>query len=239
MTRRFYTEVTVEPAGDGHAVLLDARPVRTPGRAVLALPTVTLAHAIADEWAGQGETVDPGSMPLTRLANTVLDGILASPGPVADAIANYAGSDLLCHRADWPADLAARQAATWDPLIDWANRRFDIALTVGAGVMPIAQPQEVHARLSAAVHALDPWTLAATHMATTVTGSLILGLMLADGAIDPERAWAAGQLDDLYQAEQWGEDPEAAKARAARRADLDTAARMLRLLAVEHAPLSA
>lgn len=238
MTRRFYSAVSVAATGDGQAVLLDGRPVRTPGRAVLALPTVALAHAIAAEWAGQGETVDPKSMPITRLANTVLDGILANPGPVADAIANYAASDLLCHRADWPAELVARQAAAWDPLIDWASRRFDIALTVGAGVMPIPQAPATRARLSAAVHALDPWTLAATHMATTVTGSLILGLMLADGAIDPERAWAAGQLDDLYQAEQWGEDPEAAKARAARRADLDTAAIILRLLADVHGPSS-
>lgn len=238
MTRRFYTAVSVEPMDGGHAVLLDGRAVRTPGRAVLALPTAALARAVADEWAAQGETVEPKTMPLTCVANTVLDGIYANPAPVADDIAKYAASDLLCHRADWPADLVARQATAWDPPVAWANRRFDIALAVGAGVMPIRQTSDALARLSAAVHMLDPWTLAAAHMATGVTGSLILGLMLTDGAIDPERAWAAGQLDDLYQAEQWGEDPEAAKSRAARRADLDTAAILLRLLADPPAPSS-
>lgn len=231
MTRRFYTDVSHRPAEGGYAVLLDGRPVRTPGRAVLILPCEPLARAVADEWAAQGETIEPQTMPLTRLANTVLDGVLPNPGPVADAIAHYAASDLLCHRAAWPADLVARQSAAWDPMIAWANHRFDITLAVGTGVMPIAQALEALARLAAAAHALAPWPLAATHVATTVTGSLILGLALAEGAIDVERAWAAGQLDDLYQAQTWGEDPEAAKARALRRADLDTAAILLRLLA--------
>ena len=225
--KRFYRLASV---GEGNLVLLDGRPVRTPGRAPLALPGASLAEAIADEWNEQGETIDPRAMPLTGLANAAIDRIAPAPDAFAEGLAAYGESDLLCYRAEGPAPLVARQADHWDPLVAWAEARYDIAFEVTAGIVHRPQPEETVERLAAAVAARDPFELAGLSPLVTVSGSLVVALALAEGAIGLDAAWAAASLDEQWQAEQWGEDAEAAKALAGRRADFAAAARFLSLL---------
>ena len=225
--KRFYKAATV---GEGNAILLDGRPVRTPGRAPLALPTASLADAIADEWNAQGETIDPRSMPLTGLANAAIDRIGPARDAFAEGLAAYGESDLLCYRAEGPAPLVARQAELWDPVLRWAQDRYDIAFAVTAGIVHRPQPPETVARLAAAVGARDPFELAGLSPLVTVSGSLVIALALAEGALALDAAWGAAALDELWQTEQWGEDAEAAKALAGRRADFAAAARFLSLL---------
>ena len=225
--RRFYQNAAV---GADNLVLLDGRPVKTPGRAPLAPPGASLAAAIVDEWNAQGETIDPRAMPLTSLANAAIDRIAPAREAFADGLAAYGGSDLLCYRADGPAPLVARQAEHWDPLLDWARGRYDIAFTVTAGVTHRPQPPETLERLAAAVHARHPFELAGLSPLVTVSGSLVIALALAEGAVGLDQAWTAAALDEQWQAEQWGEDEEAAKALAGRRRDFEAAARFLSLL---------
>jgi len=225
--KRFWTEVSVGP---DRVVALDGRPVRTPGRAPLALPTDALAARVADEWRGVADTVDPRAMPLTGLANAAIDRIAADPAAFADGLARYGESDLLCYRADAPAELVARQAAAWDPPLAWAGARYDIGWTVATGIVHRAQPPATVARLGAAVAALDPFRLAACSPLVTITGSLVLGLALVEAAIAPDTAWAASRIDEDWQAEQWGEDPLAAAARADRRRGFDAGVLLLHAL---------
>ena len=229
--KRVYTEVAVEPAEDGFAIMLDGRPVRTPGRRMLAVPSRALAEAIAAEWRAQGDRVEPRSMPLTRLASTALDLVGQRRPAIVDEIAAYAGTDLVCYRADAPAELAARQHAAWQPLLDWAAARYGAALVVTQGVVPRPQPPEALAALRRAVEAYDDMALVALHAATAAAGSLIVALALLDGRIDAAEAFAASQLDETFQIEAWGEDAEAAARRRAVAADIAAAARFLSLLA--------
>lgn len=226
--KRFWREASAQPVeGGGWGVALDGRPLRTPARARLAVPTEALARAIAGEWAAVGQEVRPAAMPLTGLANAALD----RAGPeLAGQLAAFGESDLLCYRADRPSDLVARQAAAWDPPLAWARTRFDIGFVLATGVMHAPQPPATVERLRAAVAALDPFHLAGLHPVVTVSGSLVLGLALHEGAMDAEAAWQAGALDELWQAERWGEDELAARSRAARRASLMAGARFLALL---------
>ena len=225
--RRFYQNAAV---GADNLVLLDGRPVKTPGRAPLAPPGASLAAAIVDEWNAQGETIDPRAMPLTGLANAAIDRIAPAREAFADGLAAYGGSDLLCYRADGPAPLVARQAEHWDPLLDWARGRYDIAFTVTTGITHRPQPPETVERLAAAVHARHPFELAGLSPLVTVSGSLVIALALAEGAAGLDQAWTAAALDEQWQAGQWGEDEEAAKALAGRRRDFEAAARFLSLL---------
>ena len=225
--KRFYQKATV---GEGNEVLLDGRPVKTPGRASLALPSASLAGAIADEWNAQGETIDPRSMPLTGLANAAIDRIASAREAFAQGLAAYGESDLLCYRAEGPAPLVARQTERWDPLLAWARDRYDIVFEVTAGIVHRPQPPETVARLAAAVGTRGPFELAGLSPLVTVSGSLVVALALAEGAIGLDAAWTAAALDEQWQAEQWGEDAEAVKALAARRADFAAAARFLSLL---------
>jgi chaperone required for assembly of F1-ATPase len=225
--KRFYKQATV---GDGNAVLLDGRPVKTPGRAPLAPPGASLAGAIADEWNAQDQQIDPRSMPLTGLANAAIDRIAPAREAFAQGLAAYGESDLLCYRAEGPAPLVARQAEHWDPILGWARDRYDIAFEVTAGIVHRPQPPETVARLAAAVGTRDPFALAGLSPLVTVSGSLVVALALAEGAIGLDAAWAAASLDEQWQAEQWGEDAEAAAALANRRADFAAAARFLSLL---------
>ena len=225
--KRFYTAATV---GEGNVVMLDSRPVRTPGRAPLAPPSARLAEAIADEWNAQGETIDPRAMPLTGLANAAIDRVAPAKDAFARGLAIYGESDLLCYRAEGPAPLVARQAERWDPLLDWARDRYDIAFVLTAGITHRPQPPETVERLAAAVDARDPFELAGLSPLVTVSGSLVLALALAEGAVGLDTAWDAATLDEQWQADQWGEDEEAAKALAGRRADFAAAARFLSLL---------
>ncbi|MGA7675325.1 MAG: ATP12 family protein [Rhizomicrobium sp.] len=223
--RRFYKEVAV---GDGFSVLLDGKPVKTPARAALALPTRALAEAVAEEWRGQGDKIDPATMPLTKLANTAIDRVTGREDDLIDSIAAYA-NDLLCYRAEAPADLVARQNESWDPLLDWAAERTGARLIARVGITHIVQPEESVAALRRAVAQYESFVLPALHLAATVCGSLVLVLALADGRLEAEEAFALSQLDERYQAEKWGADGEAEKRARALAAELDAAARFMEL----------
>ncbi len=219
--KRFWKTVTVE---DG-TILLDGRLVKTPGGMTLRVPTSQLAEAVADEWRAVGEDIKPHEMPLTGLANSAVE-----RAPAAETLAVYGETDLLCYRAETPPELAAREAEIWDPLLDWGRKRFDISFTVTSGIVHKPQPPETVRRLGAAVAAYDDFHRTALSPLVTIGGSLVVALMLAEGAISPDRAFDACHLDELWQAELWGEDWMATDARAARRADFLSAARFLSLL---------
>lgn len=228
--KRFWKEVAVIPEGDVWGIALDGRPVRTPARAPLAVPSCPLADAIAAEWEAQDESIDPASMPLTGIANAAID--LANPDPAAFAepIAAYAESDLFCYRDDRDPALQAEQAAAWNPLLAWAEERHGIEFALAQGVLPIDQPAATVAALRGAVLAQDPFRMAALTPLVTIGGSLVAGLALTDDAFAADALWEAVSLDELYQERRWGADSEAQKARAANKRDWDNAARFLRLL---------
>lgn len=227
--KRFYKTAGVAAANGGFAVTLDGRPVRTPMGAPLQVPSAALAEALAAEWQDQGEQIEPASMPLTQLANTAIDRVGPLRGAVIDELLNYAGTDLLCYRAEHPAELATRQSGRWQPVLDWAMTRFDAPLLVVTGVMPVAQPAETLAALRRAAEAYEPYRLTALQMATAASGSLVLALALVEGRLDEAEAFAASQLDELYQAELWGEDEEAAARRDRLKTELTAAAAFARL----------
>lgn len=216
--KRFYIDVTVVAEEGGFAIRLDGRPVRTPARASLTLPTAALAEAIAQEWRAQGETVDPAAMPMTGLANAAIDHVAPNPAAFAEGVARYAQSDLLCYRADGPDTLVARQAAAWEPLLDWARSRYDVTFAVTQGILPVPQPDETLAGLGAAVAAIDPFILTGLSTLVTLSGSLVCGLAVVEGGHEIGAIWQAAEIDEAWQVEQWGEDAEAA-ARSVRRAD--------------------
>lgn len=215
--KRFYKDVTVAPVEGGFAIRLDGRPVRTPARAELALPNAILAEAIAQEWRDQGETVDPATMAFTGLTNAAIDHIAGNREKFAADIADYGGTDMLCYRAEGPESFIARQAAAWDPLLDWARTCYDVAFVTTQGIIHVAQPDETLARLAAAVTVLDPFVLAGLSRLVTLSGSLVCGLAVLEGAFDTDAVWEAAEVDERWQAEQWGEDAEAL-ARSAHRA---------------------
>lgn len=222
--KRFWQDVAVVP---GFGITLDDRPVRTPGRTPLEVPSRALAGAIADEWRQVEDAIDPRAMPLTGLANAAIDRIAPDPASFAAGLARYGESDLLCYRAEGPQALVTRQAAAWDPLLDWAQRRYDVHFEVTSGVMHVAQPDATIARLGEAIAARPAFELAPLSIVTTITGSLVLALALAERAFDADTLWAASLVDELWQVEQWGEDTLAAQAREAKRAEYDGAARFL------------
>jgi chaperone required for assembly of F1-ATPase len=224
--KRFYSAVTVS---DG-AILLDGRPVKTPARNALRLRTDRLAEAVAQEWTAQGDTIDPRAMPMTGLSNAAIDRVSPDPAAFATPLAAYAETDLLCYRADSPADLVARQTETWDRLLGWAQARYDVRFTVTSGIVHAAQPAATVRRLGEALAARDPFALAAMSPLVTIGGSLATALALAEGAVAAEAAFDLTHLDELWQAEQWGEDMLATQAREARRRDFLAAARFLTLL---------
>ena len=228
--KRFYREAR---AAAGGSVELDGRPVRTPARRPLAVPTVPLAEAIAAEWNSQGESIDPRAMPLTGLANAAVDRVSPDPEAFARGLAAYGGSDLLCYRAEGPPRLVERQAQHWDPLLAWARRRYDVDFEVTRGIVHRPQPKATVDRLAHAVQARSPFELAALSPLVTISGSLVVALALAEAAIDLETAWSAAVLDEQWQAEQWGEDSEAARALAARRNEFEAADLFLRLLSAQ------
>lgn len=228
--RRFYKDVAVVSGDAGHEIQLDGRPVRTPARASLALPTLRLAEAVADEWRAQGESVDPRTMPFTGLANGAIDQIAPKRESFAAGIARYGESDLLCYRADGPAELIAREAAAWDPLLDWARHRYDVTFRVTHGVIPVDQPPETLERLEAAVMAYDPFMLAGLSTLVTLSGSLVCGLAIVEGGHDADTIWTASEIDEAWEIEQWGEDAEAAARSAKRRDEFAMARRFCELV---------
>ncbi len=227
LRRRLYRAVTTAPVAEGHAVRLDDRPVRTPARRVLAAPTVRLAQALAAEWAAQREVIDPVRMPLTRLANAIIDGVAAQPAPVAAEIAKYLSTDLLFYRAASPRELVERQGRHWDPILAWAADVLGAHFVRTEGVIYVAQAR---AALQAARNAMpdDSWRLGALHAATTLTGSALIGLALAAGSLSVEDAWVAANVDEDWNMEQWGRDELALARRGLRQAEFQAAATILR-----------
>ncbi len=229
--KRFYENADARQGDDGWQVLLDGRPVRTPARAMLILPTQAMAQAIAAEWQAQGETLDPGSMTATGFANAAIDQVAPHRDAFAADVARYAQGDLLCYRAEGPAPLVARQTALWDPWLEWARARYDVAFRVTQGIVHVAQPHDTLVRLSSAVTARDHFTLAALSTIVSLTGSLVLGLAIIDAQADPETIWQAAELDAIWQAEQWGEDAQARQLADAHRAQFDAAVSFCRIVA--------
>ena len=228
--KRFWRAASVEEQGAGFTILLDARPVKTPARVALALPTRRLAEAIAAEWDAQKDTVDPRAMALTGLANAAIDRVAPDPATFAAGLAQFGASDLLYYRAERPRRLVDLQAAAWDPLLDWARRRFDIDFVLGSGVMPVDQPDATVRALGHAVATYEPFRLAALSPLVTVGGSLIAALALAEGVVARDVAWTAVTIDEQFQLDEWGNDAEAEKALATRREDFEAGARLLELL---------
>jgi chaperone required for assembly of F1-ATPase len=228
--KRFYSHAAAAPEEGGVAILLDGRPVRTPGRNLLRVPTEELAEAIADEWNAQGETVEARSMPLTGLANAAIDRVAPDPRAFGKTLAEYGESDLLCYRAEGPRALVGRQEEAWEPLLDWARSRFGIDLETTTGVIHRRQPPATVERLGRAVAARGTFQLAGLAPLVTIAGSLIVALALAEGAIGLETAWDAAMLDEAWQAEQWGADPLAAASLENRRREFEAAYRFLTLL---------
>jgi len=229
LRKRFYKQASAGEAGEGGVpVLLDGRSVRTPTRRVLAAPTSALAQAIADEWNAQPEMIDPARMPLTRLANAVIDAVADRPQPVADEIAKYLGTDLLLYRANGPASLVARQSDVWDPLLAWARDELDARFVQVEGVMYAAQPDHAISAARARIPS-GIWRLGAVSSITTLTGSALLALALAHDAVTPDAAWDAAHLDEDYQMAQWGRDELAMQRRDFRRTEFDAAVTVLKL----------
>ena len=229
--KRFWKQATAVREGDGWAVQLDGKPLRTPARKSLLVPTETLAQAIAEEWNFAGETVDPRSMPLTGLANAAIDRVASDPNAFATGLANYGESDLACYRAQNPPSLVDRQQESWDALLAWARRRFDVDFCTTSGIVHVEQPEATTRRLAHAVGSLDPFRLAGLSPLVTIGGSLIAGLAVLEGHMAPAHAWKAVTIDEQWQIEHWGADAEAEAALEARRADFMAAAQFLELLA--------
>ncbi len=229
--KRVYKNVAARPVEGGWGVALDGRPMRTPGKTALVLPNAALAAAVAAEWDAQREEIRPATMPLTRLAATAIDRTAPQRDLVVDEIADYAGTDLVCYRADHPPALAARQQMVWQPLIDWATARFDAALAITTGIVPARQPPATLRAFAAIVAAQDEFRLTVLHSLTAACGSLVIALALLEGRLDAAAAFAASQLDETFQIEAWGEDAEAAARRRAVAADIAAAARFIALLA--------
>lgn len=229
--KRFWQTVAAGPLGDGWAISLDDKPMRTPARRPMIVPTAALAEAVAQEWRDAGVEFDPGALPVTRLATTVVD---LMPERRADAIAEAAGfgaTDLLCYRAGEPIDLALRQARVWQPWLDWAAGALGAALVPTEGVMAVQQPPTSLTAVRAAVERLDDWRLVGLHAATTLTGSVVLGLALETGALEAEGAFAASLLDELYEIELWGEEEHQQQRHVLLRRDLVAVERYLASLA--------
>ena len=233
MRRRFYNQVTVSEGEGGFALELDDRPVRTPAQRPLAAPTAALAEVLAEEWRAQREQIDPASMPLTRLANSIIDGIADAAPEVAAEIEEYLASDLIFYRAETPQALVRSQEAAWDPLIAWARDALGAEFRTGAGVVHLPQPQEALTAAAAIIprnNASDLWRLCATHSVTTLTGSALIALALLSGQLSVADAWAAAHVDEDWNMAQWGRDELALERRAYREAEMQAAGRVLELL---------
>lgn len=217
--KRFWKGAEIVAEEDGFAVRLDGRALKSPAKRGLILPTRAMAEEIAQEWLAVEEIVDPRRMPVTRAANSAIDKVAVQFGEVADMIAAYGGSDLLCYRAEGPEGLAARQREGWDPMLAWAEARHGARLVPTVGVVPIPQPQVSLSRLASAVHAVTPFQLTALHDLVALTGSLVLGLAATEAEFDPEDLWARSRIDETWQAELWGEDEEASEVAALKHAD--------------------
>jgi len=231
LPKRFYREVMVAARGSGYGVHLDGRPLRTPGRLVLVLPTAALASAIAEEWSAQVEHINPLSMPLTRLANSVRDQVEGREAVVRADIVKFAGSDLLCYRAEGPEGLVRAQAEAWDPVLHWARVSLGADLAVGTGIVHVAQSDASRAAIESAVGEFGAFRLASAHVMTTLLGSVVLMLATLAGSLTPDEAWRAAHVDENWQVAKWGADAEAARRQEGRKAEFLAAVRLRDLAA--------
>jgi chaperone required for assembly of F1-ATPase len=227
LRKRFYDKTSVDGTEGAFGILLDGKPVKTPARRMLAAPSRALAQAIADEWDVQKDVIDPGKMPLTRLANSIIDGVVDAPGPVAEEIEKYLGSDMLFYRADGPEGLTRAQETHWDPVVAWARDELGARFILAEGVVFTPQPAEA---IKAACEAIPrhPWALGAAHAVTTLTGSALLALALAAGRLETDAAWAAAHVDEDWNLASWGRDEAALARRAARFEEMQAASRVLK-----------
>jgi len=230
MQKRFWSAAKVMPQDTGFAIGLDHRALKTPGKVDLVVPTEALAQAIAGEWDQVNDTVDPTQMPFTRSANAAIDKVAVQKDEVAAMLAAYAETDLLCHRADSPEELAARQSQAWDRWLDWARDALDAPLLAGVGVMHLEQPADSLRNLKDVVLAYDPFRLTGLHDLVTISGSLVLGLAVEKRQLDWESAWDASRLEEAWQEEFWGIDEEAAARSTAHRNAFQLADAWIRLL---------
>jgi chaperone required for assembly of F1-ATPase len=229
LPRRFYEQAGVVERDGLFVVALDGKVAHTPGKALLGFDKPEIAALLAAEWAVQGERIDPFAMPMTRIANSAIDGVHAAREAVIAEIASYGGSDFLCYRADGPEELVRRQQEAWDPVLDWGAGNLGAELGVTQGIVHRPQPAAALAAIREAVSTFDDLGLASLHVVTTLTGSVLLALAVARGHLEAEAAWAAAHVDEDYQAEVWGADEEAQQRRAWRWREMEAAARLLRV----------
>jgi chaperone required for assembly of F1-ATPase len=227
--KRFYTSAGVGETDGGFSVTLDGKSIKTPSGKIVIAPKREIAEAIAAEWQAQQEIIDPLTMPLTRLANSVVEAVADRIEAVADDIEKYLGSDLLFYRAGHPEGLVAREATHWDPIVFWAAETLGAHFMLAEGIVHVRQPETAIASARAAFPD-DPWSIAALHVVTTLTGSALLALALTHGVRDPEQIWAAAHVDEDWNIEKWGIDDEVAARRAARLVDFQAATRILKAL---------
>ena len=227
---RFYKDVSVDVVDGLHRVLLDGKPVKTPGGAVLALPTAALAEAIADEWRAQDTTINPQTMLLTKLANTAIDRVVPNLAYAREQLLSIVKSDVVCYRATSPSELVRRQALSWDPLIAWTSEHFGASLRAGNSLTFIEQSKQAMDAVGVALSKLDAFSLAALYAAASLCGSLVIALALSERKLDSEQAFAAANLDKIYQAERWGWDPQETAKTTVERAELNQVSRFLELL---------
>ncbi|MEW6256810.1 MAG: ATP12 family protein [Pseudomonadota bacterium] len=229
LPKRFYKQAEPLEVEGGFGVGLDGRPIRTPARKLFAVPQRVVAEAVAQEWRDQGEDIDPSRMPLTRLLNVAIDGVATDPAASIEEVVRYAGTDLICYRADGPERLVQRQAQHWDPVLDWLRNEHGIRLILSAGIRHVTQPEAALDRLRNLIPK-DEFRLAAIVSLTALLGSATLALALHSGRLTPAEAWAAGHVDEDWNREQWGEDETAAARQAARKSEMEAAARLLALM---------
>jgi len=227
--KRFYAKAGAIEGKDGFAITLDDRPIRTPSGRQVVVPVREIADAVVAEWEAQQEFIEPLTMPLTRFANSVVDAVVDRVEAVTDDVAKYFQSDLLFYRAGHPEALVAREAAHWDPVVFWAADTLGAHFILAEGIVHVRQPDSAIAAARAALPE-DPWSIAALHVITTLTGSALLALALKQRVVDPDQAWAAAHVDEDWNSEKWGVDEEVAARRAARLVDFRAAAGILRAL---------
>lgn len=228
LPKRFYERAEHVEVEGGFAIHLDGRPVKTPGKATLLLPTAELGAAVAAEWAAQEKEINPAKMPLTRISNSAQDAVSARYDDVADEITKFAGNDALCYRADDPERLVSKQRDLWDPVVDWAGRLLDGRFVLIEGIIHAAQPEALLRAYRARIGAETPLHLAALHTMTSITGSALLALAIKEGYLSADEVWAAAHVEEDFNIERWGEDAEAVQIRAYKRTEFDAAVLILK-----------
>lgn len=227
--KRFWTTTATVQVKGGFGIELDGRPVKTPAKIPLVVPTASLAAAIAKEWDAQSGEIDPLTMPVTRGANAAIDKVATQKAEVVALLAAYGDSDLLCYRAAGPAELIALQAASWDPMLDWADATYGVRLRCGEGVMHVAQDPDGLARFTAELEQFSEFELAAAHDLISLSGSLVIALAVTQGHLTAPQAWALSRVDEEWQISQWGEDEEARALEKVKSEAFENAARFFQM----------